>query len=577
MGLNGRRFLAGIAGITLSLRLFAGLASAQEVVEQPSPQSVREAAKGTLGSPYIPVDSWIYGAALRLNNLGYLSTLYVGMRPYTRVSLMHAMKLSEDAIHQDDILYGNDDEAVELYARLKRELAPEFAGTEGKEIISESQYARAREIAGPPINDSFHVGQTFVDDYGRPFQEGFNSIAGSSGYATYGRFNLYVRGEYQHAPAAIGYSAAVAAQLEANDGLPPGPHFDIPQGHILEANQVRMLEDSVSAHLFGHQFSFGRSDAWLGPSQSAAMVWSNNAEPIYNFRIDRIEPMYIPFLSRLTGPFRYEFFVGSLKGHDYPNSPWIHLEKVSFKPLADLEFGFTRSIIWGGKGHEPITVGTFLNGFFSPAGVDAAIKFSRNDPGARFTSFDANYRMPWKRHLFTVYTDSFVHDAVFPVSNFAASAWRPGVLLNRLPLLPRVDLRVEGAYTDVSDPRSLNGNLIFYEVVQRQGYTNRSFLLGDWIGREDKGGDATLTWHYKPDQKVEFEYRRVKAAKDFIPSGTTQQDFTLTGVLRPIRDLEVRGGVQPEFWRAPLLRQGLQRSVSLTLMLIYYPPFGSGL
>ena len=28
------------------------------------------------------------------------------------------------------------------------------------------------------------------------------------------------------------------------------------------------------------------------------------------------------YLSALTGPFRYEFFVGSLKGHSDPNDPW---------------------------------------------------------------------------------------------------------------------------------------------------------------------------------------------------------------------------------------------------------------
>ena len=31
----------------------------------------------------------------------------------------------------------------------------------------------------------------------------------------------------------------------------------------------------------------------------------------------------------------------------------MHLEKVSFRPTQNLEFGFQRSAIWGGKGHEP--------------------------------------------------------------------------------------------------------------------------------------------------------------------------------------------------------------------------------
>jgi hypothetical protein len=115
--------------------------------------------------------------------------------------------------------------------------------------------------------------------------------------------------------------------------------------------------------------------AWIG----RGMAYSNNAENIYSFRINRVEPLYIPLLSRLLGQFRYDFMVGPLRGHTYmpyiptvppaqppppdvtnPGNPWVHVEKVSFKPTRDLEFGFERTAIWGGKGHEPITLHTFI-------------------------------------------------------------------------------------------------------------------------------------------------------------------------------------------------------------------------
>jgi len=82
-------------------------------------------------------------------------------------------------------------------------------------------------------------------------------------------------------------------------------------------------------------------------------AYSNNAENIYSFRINRVEPLHIPLLSALTGPFRYDFMVGSLKGHTDPNSPWVHFEKVSFKPTQNLEFGFERTVIWGGRVMNP--------------------------------------------------------------------------------------------------------------------------------------------------------------------------------------------------------------------------------
>lgn len=50
------------------------------------------------------------------------------------------------------------------------------------------------------------------------------------------------------------------------------------------------------------------------------MAFSNNAENFYSFRINRIEPLQIPLLFRITGPFRY-FMVGALRGHTYMPNP----------------------------------------------------------------------------------------------------------------------------------------------------------------------------------------------------------------------------------------------------------------
>ena len=55
-----------------------------------APASVCQPAK--LGSPYIPVDSWVYPAMLRLYSLGYVDTVYLDLRPWTRASMMHMLE-----------------------------------------------------------------------------------------------------------------------------------------------------------------------------------------------------------------------------------------------------------------------------------------------------------------------------------------------------------------------------------------------------------------------------------------------------------------------------------------------------
>ncbi len=562
------------------LCLFATPMLAQTGEPIPSHGEVAAASASTAGSAYIPVDSWIYSAALRLYYLGYLPTAYLDLRPWTRASLAHMLSLSQESLQSTYAPH----EAVEINARLRRELAPELAGDRSPSIREASAYTRIREINGDILDDSFHLGQTIVNDYGRPDQPGFNNLTGVSAEAQSGRFSLMVRAEYQHAPSAMGYSPSVAAQLAVIDGTPNVPQTTIPAGAIAGQDTVQVLEANASVHLLGHEISFGRSDQWQSPALGASMGWSNNAQDIYSFRINRVEPLYIPGLSRFVGLFRYDFMVGELQGHQFPHDPWSHEEKVSMKVVPDLEIGFMRSVIWGGHGqycgppaapdsvtcNVPITIGTFLRSFFSVTAPQPDVKFSRKNPGARFSTFDLTWRTPWDNHLVTVYLDSFAHDNVFPISNLGRSGLRPGFYVARLPGLSRVDFRAEGVTTNVHDPESTQGRLLLWENVQVQGYTNKGYILGDWIGRESTGGQAWLTWHLRPDQQIQLQYRRAKAADDFIPGGTTQNNLSADVVLRPFRNFEVKANVQGELWKAPLIARGQQHNVVGTLQLTYF-------
>ncbi len=487
---------------------------------------------GAEGSAYVPIDNWIYPAMDRLHALGYVDSAYLGLRPWTRLSIAHMLELSADDIEAS----ADNGEARELYLAVLREVQPDLDHTtklSHPRAELESVYTELLGIGGTPLRDSFHLGQTIINDYGRPYESGFNGYTGFSARAEAGRFSLYYRGEVQHAPSAVGYSAALAAYLSNNiDGIPfaTNPQQDtIPEGPIAVENNVRVLEANLSYHLLGHEVSFGKSDHWLGPDKGAAMLWSNNAEDIYDFEINRIEPLRIPLLSRLTGPFRYDFFVGNLKGHTYPNDPWVHMEKIGFKPTRNLEFGFDRLTIWGGKGHEPITLRTFLHSFFSFQNVPGSEKQSPRDPGARFGTFDFSYRLPFLRHWVTLYTDSVAHDSVSPVSNPERSGEHPGIYLARVPGLEHLDLRLEGANTDTPVSTTQTGQYTYWETIQRQGPTNKGFLVGDWVGRQGKGGQAWLTYHLSPQEEVQFMYRNAKAATDFLPGGYHAERLRIAG------------------------------------------------
>ena len=263
-------------------------------------------------------------------------------------------------------------------------------------------------------------------------------------------------------------------------------------------------------------------------------------------------------------------------------------------------------MIWGGKGHAPITFRTFAKSFISISSPGGNTKDGRDDPGARFAAFDFSYRLPFVRNWLTLYTDSEVHDDVSPVDAPRRAAYRPGIYLSHVPGLPKLDLRVEAASTDPSASdhpaegyySSHYGQFMYYEGIQKQGYTNQGQLFGDWIGREDKGGQAWITWHLSGNEWLQVGVRNQKATGYFIPGstnstvpvgspgcpsadpgtstclppgGTTLNDINFQVVKRIGKDFEVNGNFAYERWKAPIYLPGQQTVTTTTIQLTWFP------
>lgn len=529
------------------------------------PDSARDDSSGSV---YVSLDSWIYDAFDRLHALGFADTAYLGMRPWTRLSCAHILEETAGEVSSPSA----PPEARRIFDALQAEFAQdrqiaEHRGHPAFATVNEI-YARGLQIAGQPLNDSAHLGQTLVNDYGRPYGRGFNALSGFAAYALKGRFSLNVRGEYQHAPGRPPLPEMALAAFSATDEIPIQPSDLLP---VPATNAFRLLDANASFHAFGHEISVGKSEDWWGPGKLGSMAWSNNAPPIYALRINRVEPLKIPLLSRLTGPFRYEGTFGELKGWVQPRNPWVQAQKFSFKPTRNLEFGFSRVVIFAGEGHVPLTFGSFWHSFTSFSNVPLAEKESRNDPGERHSSFDFTWRLPGLTHWVTLYSDSIVHDDTSPIDAPRRAAINPGVYLSRLPGLPHFDFRVEAANTDTPAGTINGGHFIYWEGQYRNGYTNQGQLLGSWIGREGKGGQAWLTYWLSPRESLQFSYRNAKVAAGFVPGGTTQNDFSLRLVKRISPDLELTAFGQYEGWKAPLVATGRMNDVTASVQLAFFP------
>jgi hypothetical protein len=264
----------------------------------------------------------------------------------------------------------------------------------------------------------------------------------------------------------------------------------------------------------------------------------------------------------------------------------MHIEQISFKPTKDFELGFERTAMFGGKGHEGVSLHSFLRSFFSTSAGAGAQKDGNTDPGARFGAFNASYRLPFVRKWLSFYTDGEVHDDVSPIDAPRRASWRPGLYLSHVPGIAKLDIRFEAAMTDPSVSTSVGGRFMYWEYIEKQGYTNQGQLFGDWIGREDKGGQAWITYHMSGNEWIQVSARNQKAAKDFIPGsptqttpdgnnlipgGTTLNDVGVQVVKRIGKDFEVNGSFTLEHWEAPVYLPGEQTVTTTNIQVTWFP------
>jgi hypothetical protein len=540
-----------------------------------------------MGSPYVPMDSWVYPAMERLIALGYIDSGDLGMRPWTRMECARQIEEASERIAAGETHQG---EAVALYRALRLEFGREIAllaGGDNAEVRLESAYTRSTEIVGKPLTDGDHFAQTIVNDYGRPEEQGFNNVSGLSGWGSYGPLTVYGQGEYQHSPSAPALPLTARDAISQADFSRSGVSmpFPVPPDTPTPAfNQGRFLDTYVALNLSDWQLSYGNQSLWWGPSQGGPMMLSDNAQPLRMFRVNRVTPFTLPSVLGFFGPIRLEAFIGQYSGYEFVNSPSglvgqygqslnpqpiVHGERVSFKPTSNLEIGFSRTTDYGGPGY-PLTLHTFLRSVFSTGNTYAG---NPNKPGSRRSGMDFSYRIPGLREGMTFYAEGLAeHDEITPLAGPDVAAWLAGIYLPRLPKVPKLDFRVEGGYTD---PPYSGGDVAFgafyWDGTWITGFQNAGHLMGSWMGRQGQGAQAWTTYWFNPRNKLEFGFRHQKVSEQFIPNGGTLADANVRAEFWPRSTLSLSASVQYEMWNFPVVATTRQSNVTSSVQLSLWP------
>jgi hypothetical protein len=537
-----------------------------------------------LSSAYVPTDSWVYPAFERLAGMGMINSGLFGLRPWTRRECARLLEEASDSVDESS----QNDEGSRLYGALAREFAPELNGEQGHYVSLDSLYTGVTNISGQPLTDGYHFGQTIVNNFGRPYEQGLNGQTGFSASGSSGALGFYIRGEWEHAPSSPGIPQSVQdaiqlADAKTTNAAEAGPPIPQSASPIATFNQFRLLDTYLMLNINGWQASFGKQTLWTGPTEDPFLS-SSNADPMYMLRIDQTNPTKLPGIFGFLGPTRSEFWVAKLTGQHYVNTqngtivftqgrslarqPMLNGVKVNFKPTPNFEFGVGRTGLWGGPDF-PITSGTTLRSFF--ATNNAAGR--GNDPGDRRSTFDFSYRIPGLRRWLTLYEDSFVEDEISPIGYPRRAAHNPGIYLSHVPGLPHLDFRTEAAYTNLPGLlEPIGGGFFYWNTRYLDGYTNQGNIIGNaTVGRQGISLRAESTYWFASDKTIKAGYRSNVVDNMFLQGGNLRDAF-LQSQWSFRRNLSVSSFLQYEWWNFPLLTAGKkQNDFTASFQITYWP------
>jgi hypothetical protein len=112
------------------------------------------------------------------------------------------------------------------------------------------------------------------------------------------------------------------------------------------------FDGSYAGFDLGNWFlSAGKIDRWWGPGGSGNLLLTNNARPVPGIALTRLAatPFPVPVLE-LLGPWRLNLFAGQLESERAAPRAKLIAMRLTFRPLQFLQFGLSRSILFGGQG-----------------------------------------------------------------------------------------------------------------------------------------------------------------------------------------------------------------------------------
>jgi hypothetical protein len=421
-------------------------------------------------STYLDIDDPAYMLFSRLEAEGVIRSALLTTKPISR---KEAARLLEEAGKNAE---GRSDFIKSLVRELSQRIGPEKSGSAGVKPV-DSLYAkyiyanaavrtltyglaREKEQALNYNNDGILYG------HGSNGQAGFTSRA-----EDLGSFSFYLNPEF------------AAAQGE-------GSELSFRKGYAVFD--------------FGWDLIAGKNSQWWGPGYHGAILVSNNAEPFTMLQITNPVPGTLPWIFSYLGPYRFTFFVTQLEKDraDVPE-PYLWGMRVNFKPHPNLEIGFERTALLGGRGRST-NVNTWLHSMF---GTNEHSSTGQN-PGDQRAGYDLKLTLPFELQPLQVYWEE---DGEENRQRHARLPYKLadlyGIYLPRVLGYERISLRAEYASNYVKKQPAV----WYTHNTYTAGYTYHGMIIGHHMGTASRDLFTELTCRFpEKNARVSLAFDRMR-------------------------------------------------------------------